>query len=485
MGSDNLKKNYIYNILYQLLIILVPLFTSPYLTRVLGAEKLGVYSFSQSYAHYFVLFILLGVENYGSREIARVRDDKDKTSKTFWEIYTFQLFVFLFVVLLYVLSVLFFIEENRIIYWFQLLYIISAGLDINWCCFGLEKFKLTVTRNSIIKLVSAASIFLFVKSIDDLWIYTLIAAGSLLLSQVVLWPFVLRNIGYSKPSILGVKRHIKPNLILFLPVLSVSLYTIMDKLMLGVMTNREEVGYYAYAERIIQIPLSFITALGTVMLPRASNLANRGDGKRRLDLFNKSMQFSMLMSIGCSFGMIAIANIFIPWYYGGSFSRCSFFTQLLSPVIALTSWNTVIRTQIVIPDKMDKEYLFAVLSGAVINITLNALLIPQYQGHGAVIATIVAQTTVCIVQFITVRKKVHFAKYFIDTGLFAVFGAIMMLSLFSLPPITGITIVDIITRVLIGGMIYFVLSMIYLVKMKNDKTLYNTMWSLFKRKGRE
>lgn len=485
MRNSDLKKNYLYNVLYQILIIIVPLFTSPYLTRVLGADRLGVYSFTQSFAHYFVLFILLGVENYGNREIARVRDDKVKTRDTFWEIYTFQFVLFVIIVIAYVFLIVFTIKEDKLIYWLQLLYVVSAGLDINWCCFGLERFKLTVTRNSIIKIGSAAAIFLFVKSQEDLWIYTMIAAGSLFLSQAILWPFIIKEIGFSKPSKDGIKRHIKPNLILFLPVLSVSLYTIMDKLMLGVMSTKEEVGYYAYAERIIQIPLSFITALGTVMLPRASNLANRGDKQtRRSLLLNKSMQFSMLMSIGCTFGMIAIADILIPWYYGAAFSRCSLFTKLLSPVIALTSWNTIIRTQVVIPEQMDKEYLYAVLSGAIINLILNALLIPKYQGNGAVFATIVAQATVCLVQYITVRKKVRFSKFFFETAVFTAFGAVMMCSLFSLPSMTNSAIVNIIYRVLFGGIIYLLLSMGYLVVIKKDRMLLNTILGLVKRKAK-
>lgn len=484
MGKSNLKKNYLYNVLYQILIIIVPLFTSPYLTRVLGAEKLGIYSFTQSYAHYFVLFILLGVENYGNREIARVRDNKKQTTRTFWEIYTFQFALLLLVAVIYVLVISLAVKEDKLIYWIQLLYVISAGLDINWCCFGLERFGLTVVRNGIVKILSAVAIFIFVKSQSDLWIYTMISASSLLLSQVVLWPFVIREIGYYKPELEGIKRHIKPNLILFLPVLSVSLYTIMDKLMLGVMSTKEEVGYYAYAERIIQIPLSFITALGTVMLPRASNLANRGDNQTRTVLLNKSMQFSMLMSVGCTFGMIAIADILIPWYYGAAFSRCSLFTQLLSPVIALASWNTIIRTQVVIPEQMDKEYLCAVISGAIVNLILNVLLIPRLFGNGAVIATVIAQATVCIVQYLTVRNNVQFKKFFSETIVFSLFGVAMLLGLHALPDITNSTIVNIACRTIIGGTTYLLLCMFYLVRIKKDKVLFNTICNLLRKKAK-
>lgn len=480
MAASSIKKNYIYNIFYEVLLMVLPLITSPYLTRVVGADGLGVYSFVQSYAHYFVLFIMLGLSNYGNREIARARDNKDGTAKTFWEIYTFQLICAIVCSVLYLSSIAFFVKENRHIYIIQHMYVISAGLDINWFFFGLEKFKLTVTRNSIIKIASAICVFLFVRKPDDVWIYTMIISGSLLLSQAILWPFLFKEIEFCKPTLKGVVSRIKPNLIMFIPVIAVSLYTVMDKLMLGVIGTKAEVGYYTYAERIVQIPVTFITALGTIMLPRASNLIMKGKEDENLKMMNKSMQFSMLFSIGSAFGLIAIANQFVPWYYGSYFTRCALLVIYLAPVNFITSWSKIIRTHYIIPKGMDRIYIYSVSSGALVNLIFNFILIRKYQGVGAVVATIMAQLAVCVIQYIYVHSMIDMKTYFKDSFVFCICGAIMLLLLKIIPPLSAHVIVDILTKVVIGAAVYFTMAFGYLNLIKKDTSLSDSAIAVFR-----
>lgn len=477
-ARTSLKKNYIYNVLYQMLIIIIPLITSPYLTRTIGADGLGVYSFTQSYAHYFVLFTLLGLANYGNREIARDRDDKVKVSSTFCEIYAFQLFMMVCVSTVYVITLVTVVQEDRIIYWLQFMYVLSAGFDINWCFFGLEKFKLTIIRNTVIKIVSAVAIFIFVHAPEDLWRYTLIVASSTLLSQLVVWPFLSKEIKYVKPTLNGIVSRIKPNTMLFLPVISVSLYTIMDKLMLGMMSTKAEVGYYAYAERIIQIPLALIAALGTVMLPRASNMLQKGKEAESRRLLVRSMQFAMLVSFGCMFGIMAIANDLIPWYYGNAFSRCASFTIWLSPVFVMSSWNNVIRTQFIIPKSLDKAYLCSVTAGALANLVMNSILIPQMEGLGAVIGTLIAQFVVCAVQFLLTKKQLDYKTIVSDTMVFCLIGLVMAMILLVLPDIKGAPIINILFQILVGIVIYCGLAMGYLIVARKDYSLVNSALSL-------
>ncbi len=481
MKQTSVKKNFIYNILYQILVIIVPFVTSPYLTRVIGAGGLGEYTFTQSYAHYFVLFILLGVNNYGNREMARVQDNKELASKTFSEIYAFQACLVVVVTTIYAISIAFFISDSKTLYWIQMLYVISAGFDINWCCFGLEKFKLTVIRNSIIKIASAALIFLLIHSPEDVWIYTALIAGSSLVSQLMVWPFILKEIRLIKPNKENVIKRIKPNLMLFLPVVAVSLYTIMDKLMLGFLGEKTEVAYYSYAGSFIEIPETIVVALGTVMLPRASKMLYSGKNEESSRMLEKSMQFVMLFSVGAAFGLAAVAQEFIPWYYGSNFARSAIFTAALSPVIVLTSWNSIIRTQFVIPKGHDRIYLATVSSGAVVNLILNMLLIPSFQGIGAVMGTVVAQAAVCVMQYFLTRKEVDFTKFYKDTVAFVVIGALMAVVVYILPQIVVSTIVDVIIKVIIGAAIYGALALLYLNRVKKDFFIWNTLLGMIKR----
>lgn len=480
MQQTSVKKNFIYNVLYQILAIIVPFITTPYLTRVIGAGGLGNYTFTQAYAHYFVLFILLGINNYGNREMARVQDNKELASKTFSEIYAFQAFLVVVVTALYVISIEFFISGSKTLYWIQILYVISAGFDINWCCFGLEKFKLTVIRNTIIKITSAILIFLLIHSPEDVWIYTVLIAGSSLVSQIIVWPFIFKEIKLIKPEKENIIKRIKPNLMLFLPVVAVSLYTIMDKLMLGYLGGKTEVAYYSYAGSFIEIPATIVMALGTVMLPRASKMLYSGQNKESFRMLEKSMQFVMLFSVGAAFGLAAVAQEFIPWYYGSNFSRSAIFTAALSPVIVLTSWNCIIRTQFVIPKGYDKIYLTTVSSGAIVNLILNIILIPSFQGIGAVMGTVVAQAVVCVIQYFLTRDEIDFTKFYKDTIIFIVIGAFMAVVVYILPQVVSSTIIDVIVKVSIGATIYGGLTLLYLTKVKKDFFIWNIILEAIK-----
>lgn len=224
------EKNIIYNAIYQLLLICLPLVTSPYLSRILGVKGIGMYSYYYSYAYYFVIAIMLGLNNYGNRSIAICRDHKKELDKTFSEIYSMQLIIGIIVLIFYII---FCISTKNIITFLFIPYIVSAIIDLNWFFFGLEKFKLTITRNIFIKLLSVALIFIFVRKADDIYNYVIIMSFGFLLNQICILPFVRGNVNFNYQSIKKFKHHIKPNLVLFIPVIAVSLYKVMDKIMLG------------------------------------------------------------------------------------------------------------------------------------------------------------------------------------------------------------------------------------------------------------
>ncbi|MGV8905508.1 MAG: flippase [Acetobacterium sp.] len=471
--GESLKKNVIYNMSYQMLILILPLVTAPYISRVLGADNIGAYSYTQAIANYFVLFGMLGVNNYGNRIIAQVRDDRKKLSTAFWEIYTIQLILTILAVIVYLLYVFINVEENRLIYLLQFMYVLSAAFDINWFCFGLEKFRITVTRNTIIKTLNVAAIFIFVNSKSDLDRYTFIIAFGILVSQIVIWPFVIKQVDFIKPSIKGIVRHIKPNLVLFVPVIAISLYNIMDKIMLGMFSTSFEVGYYDFAQKIIEVPNAIIFALGTVMMPRMSNLVVTKNNEIRKELMNSSMLFAMLLSTAFAFGLAGIAPIFTPWFYGSGFTRCGVFIVWLCPVIIVKSYAGIIRTHFLIPNEKDSIYIIAVTSGAIVNIIANYFLIPLYAGIGAVIGTVLAETSVCLIQFAKIRHDIDFKVYLKDALSFCAVGLVMYFAVKQLSSISSKAIITLIVQVCVGAVIYMLLAVLYLVKIKKDYNMIN------------
>lgn len=486
MGKKTgLKKNFIYSISYQILTIILPLITAPYVTRVLGAKGLGVYSKTQALAQYFLLFAMLGVNNYGNRSIARVRDNRQDVSKTFWEIYTFQFATAVITVSLYWVYCIFFSSENRLIYMMQAFYVMSGLLDVNWCCFGLEKFRLTTIRSMIVRIATAIAVFTLINSKDDLWLYTFIISFGHIVSMLVVWPFIKKHIDFVKPTWDGIKRHIKPNLVLFWPVIAVSLYNIMDKLMLGWFSEDEEVAFYTYAERIVTIPTTLILALDNVIMPRMSNLyASEGKNEKIKYLMDNVMLFAMFMAAAMGFGLAGIADVFAPWFYGRAFTRCGYFILLLSPVIVIKAWAGALRTQFIIPTGRDKIYVFSLTTGAIVNLIINALLIPKINGVGAIIGTLAAEFAVCFIQFFLCRRDIDIKNYLINGFSFCIIGAIMFFAVEALSHVSKSSLVTMAVQVSCGAVVYVVIGCFYMVIIRKDPVLVNEALKMLRIKYR-
>lgn len=456
MKTNSIKRNFIYNSLYQLLVIAIPLITTPYVSRVLGPEGIGEYSYRYSIAYYYMIFILLGLNNYGNRTIAQSRDDKDKLEKSFWSIYIMQLLIGVIVNLTYLIYSLF-LSSNKKISLIMSLYVLSSALDINWFFFGMEKFKMSVTRNFCIKILSTISIFLFVKSPSDVGLYCLILAGSTFVSQCVLWPYIIKNIKIPKLQMKDIIVHIKPNLFLFLTVIAVSLFKIMDKIMLGIMTEKSEVGFYESSEKIISVPTALITSLGTVMLPHMSNKVEKKNDEKNRSTIYYSILFAMFMSSSLCFGIMGVAKEFVPLFYGEGFEKCILLFWILLPSCLFLAFANVIRTQYLLPHQMDTQYVVSAFCGAVVNILVNLCLIPHYGAIGAAIGTLFAEIVVCIYQTYQVKQYLPIVNYVKKSVVFVIAGGIMFLSLIYLNPDLGSNTRDMIGKIIIGTCIYFII----------------------------
>lgn len=468
----NIKKNFIYNIIYQILIMILPLITTPYIARMIGANGVGVQSYTYSVVNYFILFAMLGVNNYGNRSIAAVRDDKAKLSKTFWSIYGLQAILSMIMLIMYMLYLIFITNENKVIAGIQSIYIFSALLDINWFFFGIENFKITVTRNAFIKIISAISIFIFVKKQDDLYMYSLILVIGTIISQVILWFFIKQYIDFVKIKTKDILEHLKPNLVLFVPVIAVSIYKVMDKIMLGSLSTMTQVGFYENSEKIINIPLGFIVALGTVMLPRMSNLLAKGLLEESKKYISISMEFVMFIAIGASLGLAAIAPIFVPIFLGKEFADCIDVVVLLVITILFIAWANVIRTQYLIPKKMDKVYIVSTALGAVVNFGINIFLIGIYGAKGASIGTIFAEFSVALYQTIKVKDDLDIKLYLKKSIVYIFPGLVMYLSIKAIGYYFNSTSIGVgIIEIFVGGFVYIVISFAYMVKSQNRLAL--------------
>lgn len=462
------KKNFAYQSVYQITTIILPLVTSPYVARVLGAEGIGIYSYTYAVAYYFSLVALLGISNHGNRVIASVRDDALQLKKTFSNLLIVHCVFSGIATVAYYGYFFFCITDDRSCAAIQGMWVLSSLFDVSWLFFGLEKFKLTVIRSTVIKILTTICVFVFIRSSADVWKYCMIMAGGTLLSQLVLWPFVSQYFDIRLVKWKRAKKHIKPLLMLFIPAIAVSLYKYMDKIMLGIMTTKIQVGFYENAERAINIPISVIGAFGTVMLPKMSNLVANDDEKGTKRYIMLSMEFVMCLTIAMAFGMAAVADDFSVLFWGQEFIKCGLLIKILAVSIIFVAFANILRMQYLIPKKMDAAYIVSVFTGAIVNLIINSLLIGRFEAVGAALGTVVAEFSVCAVQSFYLRKELPIDIYIRKVFPFLGIGFLMYLALLAVGFLGIPSIVKIFLQIILGGLLYCGCCFVYFKKTKNE-----------------
>ena len=462
----SVRRNYLYNIAYQVLTLILPLITTPYVSRVLGTDGVGTFSYTFSVAYYFVLFAMFGVNNYGNRSVAMARDDKAELSRTFWGIWTVQAVMCLLCTGIYLVYALFVADDQLLaIVWVP--YVLTGALDINWFFFGLEKFRITVLRNFVIKLSTFVLTFAVVRGEWALFNYLLLMSLSYFVSVAVLWPFVRQEVLFVRPGISEVLRHVKPDLVLFIPVIAVSLYTVLDKVMLGQIAGMGETGIFENSLKVAQMPFTLISALGTVMLPHAANLCATGHRESVKRYMAPSMWFAMLLSSAFTFGVIAVSEEFVPIFFGDGFEACSVVMPVIVLEMPFMAWANVIRTQWLMPTSQDRAYVFSVVVGAIANIVVNLALIPALGALGAAIATLVAEAAVSVVQTIAVKGDLPLARWAIESLPAFVIGVLMLAIVrFSVSLLPG-GIIGLLLEILVGVFAFGGMSVIWYHGRKN------------------
>ena len=334
----------------------------------------------------------------------------------------------------------------------------------------MEQFKISVVRNSIIKLLTVIAIFLLVKNETDTFMYCAILSISAAVSELTIWIYVPKYVKIIKPDFRAAKKHIVPMISFFIPSVAVSLYKVMDKIMLGAMKDSINLGYYENSEKVTAIALTVVTALGTVMMPRMSNLASKGDKKGELRITDLSMKYICLLSLAMAFGIAGVSKVFAPVFYGDKFRECSALMAGLSISIPFTSFANVIRTQYLIPNHRDRVFQLSVICGAVVNLFNNWILIPILGAMGAVVGTVIAEISVCLIQSFFSRGQLPIASYVKKSVPFMISGLVMFICVDRFGDCFPNTVITLLLQVICGVLIYFTMIFAYW-KVTNDEVL--------------
>lgn len=452
-------KNYLYNIFYQIFILIVPLITTPYLARVLGPKGVGINSYTNSIIQYFILFGSIGINLYGNRQIAFIRDDKRRLTQTFYEIFFMRLIA---MAIAYIAFLFFFIFINKykVYYLAQSISLIAAAFDISWFFMGVENFAVTVFRNLLVKIITLISIFMFVKSYGDLNIYILILSLSLLIGNLTLFPSLKRYIGKPNLSSLNILNHMWPSLLLFIPQIATQIYLVLNKTMLGLMISVQAAGYFDQSDKMVKMVLAIVTATGTVMLPHVANAFAKGEHDKTKKFLYNSFSFVTALSIPMTFGLSAIASKFVPLFFTNKFNSVVPIMMIESIVILLIAWSNVIGTQYLLPTKQTEAYTKSVVIGAVVNLITNVPLILLYGAIGSAISTVLSEISVTLYQIIIIRGQVSYQNLFNEVWKYLISGIIMFFAVIAFDKILPSNWFYLLIEVILGICLYLLLLVI-------------------------
>jgi O-antigen/teichoic acid export membrane protein len=455
-------KNYLYNVGYQVLAIIVPLITSYYVSRVLSPDGVGANAFTNSIIQYFMLLANIGIGYYGNREIAYVRDNKQKMAATFWEI---QIVKTVMTVVAYLSFVVFmaFYSGNKTYMWAQSINLIAVAFDISWLYQGLEDFKRTVLRNTFVKITSMIAIFIFIKSPKDVALYIIVLALSTLLGNLTLWPHAVNNYGHvDRGTKLNPWRHFVPTVTMFVPQIATQLYVQLNRTMLGLMVDQKASGFYQYSDNLVKLILAFVTATGTVMLPHVANAFAQHDMEKVHKMLYKSFDFVSALAYPMMFGIAGVSLTLAPLYYSSKYAPVGPAMLIESIVILMIGWSNVIGTQYLLPVNRVKDFTTSVTIGAVVNIILNFPFISLWGLNGAMWATVLSEVAVTGYQLYVVRKDLDLSLMFQSSWKYLLASGVMFVAVFGMNTHLKASWLWLICEVAVGVVIYA--GLVYFLK---------------------
>lgn len=454
----SVKTNVLLNMINTVTSLLFPIVTFPYAARVLQPEGIGIINFQNSIVNYIVLLTSLGIPLYAVKEIAQCRDNKAQRDKTTLEILILSTilctagYILVWILGNFVPQ----IHANLTIFYILSLNILFTAIGVNWFYQGIEDFKFITIRGIIMRAICAVALFLFVKTADDLVIYSIIIVGGTVGNYGINFVHLrkhlsLRTIEWRNLRLL---RHIRPTLEVFVLNVIISLYIYLNSVMLGFMAGDEAVGYFTAGTRLPQIGLTIVASIGTVLLPRCSSLIAQGDTKQFADIISKSIQFTLALSLPIIVGMSVLAIPIIDIFCGPDYTPSIPVLLFNAPIIVAIGLTNIFGIQILYPMSKTKIVIWSVSAGAITNLALNLWLIPAYGATGAAIATLFAEFAVLAVQFIMGKPYFPFRISRVNWVAYLIPSAVMGAAVWSISYLSLASIWHLILGVTLGITVY-------------------------------
>ena len=463
-------KNYLYNLSYQILTIILPIITVPYVTRIFTSEDLGNYVFYSSIVNYFSLFAMLGVAVYGTKQIAAASD----VSSTFWNIYAIQFIASLLALIAYVIAVISIPNMGGIIPIILGVVLFSKMIDISWLFAGKEDFKKITLRNTVVKLSGVISIFTLVKSSEDLYLYAFLIVVFDFLGQFVMWVPAKKFIKYPSFNIKLIKKNFHPIVLLFLPQVAISLYVVLDKTLLGILGSYSDVGIYEQGQKLTSILITVVSSLGAVMLPRVANLLSEKKEKEAQNMVRFSFILYNLIIFPMIFGLIAVNEVFVKLFLGENFQDVKYVLYIIVFNIMFIGWTNILGYQVLVARNKNKEFMLSTTIPAFVSVVVNIVVIPFFGYIGASITSVVVEILVFAIQWYYSRNIIN-KNILFNIDLIKIISAslLMFIAIMLCKYMLGLEgIVGLLIYIGVGGITYVIMNIVLrTIDIKEIRTL--------------
>lgn len=389
--------NYMSTLLYQVMVVILPIITLPYLSRVFLPQNMGINSLMVSVSSYFLLFAVFGLAVHGQKEVAYCANDEQHLAKVFWEIEILSILLTFVSCMAYVFTI--FLMPKYTLYILATAPLIMANaLDISWLFIGLQKLPMVMTRNLIVKLATVATIFLFVKNNNDLLILMLINSISALISNASLWAFMPEGLHFVPLKIKNLKQHFVSGAFLFLPTVSIAIYTVLSRVILGVFGSVKDVAYFDNSDKIIRTLLTIITSATLTIMPEIAKLSSNQKNDEIFSLLKKVLLLSIAFVVPVTVGTVIISKQFAIIFFGLPYRITGNVMQIEIWIMIPIAIANVVANQYFVPMNKSKYITYAVLAGATINVLISVPLVESFGAIGSAVAILITEVSVAIIQ---------------------------------------------------------------------------------------
>jgi O-antigen/teichoic acid export membrane protein len=374
-----------------------------YLARILGPENYGKWGFVFSLVSFFYITSALGLDTFGAREIAK---NEKKSVAYLNRILSIKVVLgaLNYLILIIVVFLLPQGTDVKILLAIYGLSIFSNSSLIEFFFQGRQDMLHLGIGKIIRAIVLVVLAFIFVRSTNDLIILGIVYVIAHFSTNIYLFYYGFKGRKF-KFDLSNYKPYLKISLILGLSVFLSSVNFQIDQILLAFMDTFQNLGIYEAAVKVIFLTMVAAGILWMVFMPViAKKLSNK---KELSDLFLHYTRLVLLIGFFC-FGLtFFFSDIIIKLLYGASYSQAAGILLIISFAVIFQFLNVLFVSPLYVLGK-DKQFLFAVMSGAIVNVILNLILIPKYSIYGAAYATIISYAIICLYGYFAIRKSIKF-----------------------------------------------------------------------------